>query len=402
MKILLATETLHAGGAETFVVRLANALSDKHEVAIVVYYKHIVNPGVLAQLLPSVKVYYINIAQLSLKQKADSFFRKTGIDFSLAERALASAAKQIIDSFKPDIIHSHLFKTDYIIANLKKAHNYQFIHITTIHGDYSSFYNNEVDARMLHVRGKIKDTLSSLDHIVCLCEEHQDFFLRNFQETTSKLALIYNGYQPANEDYKTQTKATLGLPPDKFLFGMVSRGVEKKGWQKAIDAFIAADINNAALVLVGSGDFLDKLAAENKCPNIIFTGFSSTPITFIQHFDVCLLPTLFHYESLPTAVMEYLFCNKPVIATNVGEIGKMITAAGTMQAGDLLSFNNLDVHVAELSDLMRRYYSEPGYLSEKSAHATKAFSKFDMKKCTESYLALYQQRQVKDAGIAAY
>ncbi len=389
MRILLVTETLHPGGAETFVVRLANALSRTHDVAIAVLYKHIVNPGVLEQVSAKVKVLYAHVGMLSLKHKADSLLRKMGIDYSLVQSGVINELNRIVNEFKPNLVHSHLFKADYAVAQVAIKSSVAFKHVTTIHGDYSSFYNGEVNPRMLHIRVKMATTLSAIDHIVCLCEEHIGFYQAAFPALLPKVSLIYNGFKPASDDYKKVNRADLNLPEDKKLIGMVSRGVEKKGWKKAIDAFLEANPSNAMLVLVGSGDYLDKLATEINHPAIRFAGYCANPVMYIQHFDICLLPTLFHYESLPTVVMEYLYCNKPVIATNVGEIKKMITADSGM-AGDVLDFDQQDVKVAELKHFMLQYLNDQDYFERKKAHTGAAFMKFDMNNCVQSYLSLYQ------------
>ena len=56
MRILLVTETLTAGGAETFVIRLANALAADHEVTIAVLHGEMVNPAIAAKVAASVRV----------------------------------------------------------------------------------------------------------------------------------------------------------------------------------------------------------------------------------------------------------------------------------------------------------------------------------------------------------
>jgi glycosyltransferase involved in cell wall biosynthesis len=391
MKILLVTETLNTGGAETFVVRLANELSKEHTVAIAVLYGNLVNHGIMDQVEDNVKLYYINLKGLLLKHKVDSLLRKLQIDCSWVQTKIQKKLIQVINEFRPDVLHSHLFKCDYTVAKVIEHIPFEFKKLTTIHGDYSSFYNSEANARMLHVKKKMKKTLSTMQQIVCLSEEHTRFFANHFSSLTSRISLIYNGFKPNNNDYLKLSKEDLQLPQHKMIFGMVSRGVEKKGWKKAIDAFVAANLSNAALVLVGSGDYLNKLAAEITHPNIIFAGYCKTPVMYIQHFDVCLLPSLFHYETLPTVVMEYLYCGKPVIATDVGEISKMITAENALLAGDLLDFEDYDIKTEQLKKLMQRYYNDRQYLIEKQKNAHAAFEKFDMIHCTQQYYELYKR-----------
>ena len=117
---------------------------------------------------------------------------------------------------------------------------------------------------------------------------------------------------------------------------MASRGVKLKGWAKAIEAFGRLAPGTAELVLVGEGAHLNELRARPVPRGVRFAGFSDNPVDQIADSDVCLLPSEFPHESLPTAVMEYLCCGKPVIATDVGEIGAMIRTPDGQYAGILL------------------------------------------------------------------
>lgn len=389
MNILIATETLVIGGAETFVVRLCNELSVSHSVALFVAHSEMIRDELVQQLRPQVKLFPCVIAARRVKQKADSGLRKLHIDSSLEEIEILRAAKKAVMDFRPDVVHSHLFKMDYLFALLKKRYRFSFRHITTIHGDYSSFYHKESNARILHLRKKMQFTVASLNAVVCLCEEHRTFFEKHFpQAAGAKLHLIYNGYKPADDSYRKQTKEMLGLPQDALLIGMVSRGVPKKGWEKAIAAFRQASLPNAVLVLVGWSDYMADLKKKFASSTLLFAGFSATPLHYIQHFDFCLLPTLFPYESLPTVIMEYLFCGKPVIATRVGEIKKMITGDDGNEAGLLLDFSNGDVSVAQLAEAMKKLAG--GETRKAFAEvASGAFEKFRMDNCIKSYMRLY-------------
>lgn len=390
MRILLFTETLQPGGAEMFVVRLANALSKEHEVGIVIFYENLVHTGVIEKLAARVQVFLLRVPALRHLQRLDGLFRLCNIDISLVHKRIEKEAIKVLTAFQPDIVHGHLFKTDWVISNIQKKYNGKFGRVTTIHGDYSSYYNKESTPQLLNVNTKIEATVATIDAIVCLSAEHIQFFEQHFSQITPKLHLIYNGFEPFDKKYQRRTREELGLPASGFLFGMASRGVEKKGWRKAIEAFVEAAIPNSYLILTGEGEYLSELAKNNDQTNIIFTGFTHQPLEYIQHFDVCLLPTLFPYESLPTVIIEYLYCGKPIIATDVGEIGKMISVQDDAQlAGDLLPFKNYTIDSKLLKHAMLKYFNEPSYLAKKAEYSQQAFVKFNMQNCLDLYLRVY-------------
>ena len=77
-------------------------------------------------------------------------------------------------------------------------------------------------------------------------------------------------------------------------------------------------------------------------------------LSWVQAFDVGILPTYFVSESMPIAVMEYLTYEKPVISTNIGEITNMLNDASGKAAGILLELNdNRKVCVQDLMAAMR-------------------------------------------------
>jgi len=396
MRVLLVTETLHPGGAEMFVVRLANALCENHEVGVVAFYKDLVVPEIREKLDDRITFYQLDFTALPLLRKLDSLFLKLNIDASGLQTQIVSQLTGVIKQFNPDVVHSHLFKADLVVSRVLKNTTDLFRHVTTIHGDYSAYYNGETDARMIGIKNKINTVVASVDSIVCICEEHKSFFSNQYPNLSDrKLHSIYNGYQPENDTWKMKSRKDLGLPENGLLIGMVSRGVEKKGWQKAIDAFLSAEIPDSTLVLVGEGPYLEQIKGQyNNNPRIIFAGYAAQPLTYIQHLDITLLPTLFPYESLPTVVMEYLYCAKPVIATNVGEIQNMITDPQTgEEAGYLLPFTGETININELAGFMKRLAQDKELRTDLGIIAQKAFDKFNMNTCLAAYNNLYSDIQ---------
>lgn len=199
--------------------------------------------------------------------------------------------------------------------------------------------------------------------------------------------MIYNGYAPLRPRQEAVAQKA-GRP---LVFGMVSRGVERKGWAKAIAAFAQLPAGAAELVLVGEGPYLDGLRRGALPEGVRFAGFSPDPVELIEAFDVGLLPTEFPHESLPTVVMEYLYCGKPVIATDVGEIGEMLRASGDGLAGTLVAFDGDRISSDELAAAMRAYLDDPALRRRHAALAPAAFARFDMASCAAAYARLYAE-----------
>jgi glycosyltransferase involved in cell wall biosynthesis len=310
------------------------------------------NPALLAEVDSRVEVEQLRLPAKQLWFKADGLARRLGIDRSLIRTAQRRWLKQLIRRFAPDILHSHLLKADRLVADVRASFPVAG-HVVTLHGDYAPFLQGQAEPQLLGLNPQMARIVAQSDVLVAICEPHRDFIRDHFPAEAGKTELIYNGFSP------WRAAAPVPVNSTKLVFGMASRGVKLKGWSKAIAAFGRLKPGLAELVLVGEGPYLDSLALSPVPDGVRFAGFSNNPVDWISSFDVCLLPSEFPHESLPTAVMEYLFCGKPVIATDLGEIATMMRAPDGQLAGQLLDFDDGKVSVNQLTAAMQAYLDEP-------------------------------------------
>ena len=390
MKILLLTETLEPGGAETFVVRFANALSSAHDVKLVVLHSDKIHPALQSKVVQQVAVETLDLPGKALLWKLDSLFRTLGVGWSIVHGLLRRRLRKLVDQDPPDLIHSHLFHADWIASEIVRSSRPRPAHIFTVHGDYAAYFDGSADPRLPDFRQNAARIVAGADAIVGVAREHLDFFRQHFPASAGRLHLIYSGYSAPRTLNRNSSRQRLGLPDGKFLFGMVSRGVEKKGWREAIAAFRMLGRPEAALVLVGEGPEIDRIRREGLPEGVILAGFSPNPLDYIRHFDVGLLPTRFAHESLPTVVIEYLFCSKPIIATDVGEIHEMVVAPGGQPAGLLLDFCDGQIQTHELADNMGRLLEDRVLRSRLARAAKRAFTKFEMVRCVDDYTGVFR------------
>ena len=178
---------------------------------------------------------------------------------------------------------------------------------------------------------------------------------------------------------------------------MVSRGVALKGWAEAVAAFERRERPGTALVLVGEGAAINDIRKKPIPDSVILAGFSARPLDYIRHFDVGMLPTRFPHESLPTVIMEYLHCAKPVIATDVGEIRAMIADPEGRMAGLLLTLSEGTIFVDELAAAMATMLNDAARRAEFQSAAAGASAKFDMGECVRRYTELYERVTARPA-----
>src|SRR5687768_8944107 len=113
MKILLISETLHAGGAETFTLRLCRKLKAfGHTAEILNLNPDIENKALLTQY-KDLTIRRIPLRLLKLIKRIDSLLLKVKVDCSLQNYLLkAWIQKNIIGKY--DVYHTHLIKVDYL------------------------------------------------------------------------------------------------------------------------------------------------------------------------------------------------------------------------------------------------------------------------------------------------
>lgn len=392
LNILLATEVIHPGGAETFVLRLSNALKQRgHKVHIFIFYEDNFNEGLYKMFAPDVPLTIANIPFSWLMSKIDAALFRMNIDFSFRSFFIKRSLAKLIRKEKTKIIHSNLLKSDKIC--LQVASKFSIPVITTIHGDYLQFYNktqSKIPIPLLHYKEKALKNIKELDEIVCISDKQLQFFNDKFEPIVrGKLAKIYNGYDGVPSPDARSLKKLLGIPENDFVFGMVSRGIAEKGWEVAIEAFLKLNAPNTHLVLVGESEYMRALSnSYSSYKNIYFTGHSDKPLDWIKIMDVGLLPTTYPSESLPTIIIEYLCCGIPSVASDAGEIVNMLQYEGK-QAGLVVPIVNGSVSVDGVKDAMQRYLTDKQFYEEHKANAELCYNQFDMDKCLASYYNIY-------------
>ncbi|WP_426060759.1 glycosyltransferase family 4 protein [Hymenobacter sp. B1770] len=397
MNILIVLEDLRTGGAQTFALRLAQAFHVAgHKVHLYDHYAHLVNRNLIRQLAPDVPVIsYGSDSPLQdlLLRKADGLGRRLNRPDWLRESLVIQHLRHTIRRLQPDVVNSHTIKADYVAAKALQGLGIPLV--ITMHGCYELFLH-KADAPEVTPKGKA--ALQQAAAVVYLTAKNLEIFDQSDVRPLHSLLhqQIYNGFDGQSSDEKPQhSRHALSIPDDAKVFGMVARGIPEKGWGHAVNSFLslAAAHPEMHLVLVGESEYLTDLQARYPHPRLHFTGFSRNPIDWVEVFDVGLLPSYFHAESLPNSIAEYLSCGKPVIASRIGEVPTMLESADGL-AGVIIEQANWQLtNPVQLTEAMYAYLTNAGLLAEHQRRALLAFEKFRMKYCLAAYESLFEQAQ---------
>jgi glycosyltransferase involved in cell wall biosynthesis len=389
MNIVLATDVLHRGGAELFTLRLAHALkSQGHKVSLFILVQDQVDESLRARYAPDISVATPNIRARWLWSKIDSVLFKLGIDFSFLRFFYGRSLLSHMRSNHTEIVHTHLFTADIVAAKIVRKT--RAVAVTTIHGDYLD-YSRSVDAlkrsRILNFDKKLGEVIATYSSVVAITEEQRSLLEPLMRKGCSaSLHKVYNGFSPARAGQRI-TRGNLGIPKDAFVVGMVARGIRNKGWQELIAAFESAKLPNSYLILVGDGEFLQSLRKTKCRTDIIFTGQVDNVLDYVDMFDIACLPTL--ADNLPTVIIEYLFCGKPVVATRQGEIPLMLGETTPHTCGHVIELGDFNQVSESVRDAIINLYREPELRRRLASNTKQAMRAFSMAACIEAYEAIY-------------
>lgn len=404
MRILVAVEELRVGGAQTFALRLAEALAVAgHDVYLYCMYWQYTEHELVRRLAPSVRLVQYEPAYRqvdTLLVRAEGWLFRRGIRLEWRQRRLVQHLRRVLAEQQIEAVSSNTFKCDALLA--QALHTFPRVPlIVTMHGDYEQFLRFSEQGRDNSIPGfkdLLSQTLQRVNGIAYLSEQNLECLRPEVAGVSTSHILvrkIYNGLSGhVTADAARYNRSSLGISPQALIMGMVARGVPEKGWEPVITAFQRLNKELAMpmyLVLVGASPFLTELERKyHQDKSLRFLGFVNNPIDCIESFDVGILASSLK-ESLPNSIAEYLFCGKAVISTDVGEIRQMIRTDEGQEAGILIDFPAEGLaDPNQLYEAMKSYALNTPLLYQHQEWARQAFAKFDMSRCIAAYTELYQ------------
>jgi glycosyltransferase involved in cell wall biosynthesis len=299
--------------------------------------------------------------------------------------------KQAVDYYKKlkrdnsiELINSHLLSSDFFAAEtLKPAMNLPLV--ITSQGCYNDFENTQSVSRLI----------DQIDGMTFVAEKNLKIFHAIGTPLPSNHKLIYNGLERPITSVGIK-RSEIGLVKEDFVVGQISRSIETKGMEVAINAVIHLHeehkLDEIKLVLIGpENDYYNSLKERYKSnPYILFPGMALKPTDWVGLFDIGILPSFFPSESCPSSIVEYLSLGKPTIASQIGEIPTMISSTYGVGGKIIpkLDENGIPDYI-EFAEQIKWYYTQPDSLKQDSLFALDAFTKFEISNTAKEYLEVY-------------
>lgn len=165
-----------------------------------------------------------------------------------------------------------------------------------------------------------------VDRFIVNSNEIKGLLQRTENIHPSKITVIHNGIDlpsesivSINEDFRRKHE----IEKETCVVGIVSnmnRVVKRVDVLLNAASILVGKDKNIFFVVVGEGKYLQdlkqKVQDEDIVEKILFYGSHPDPVNIISVFDVCVNTS--DSEGFSNAVLEYMICGKPVVATGVG------------------------------------------------------------------------------------
>ncbi len=293
------------GGTEHATVRIARAVSDRHESIL----------------------YYPASAP-----EVEAFVRGSGFE--------AIPYEQVEPSFK--------FPLPYVVASIRLARSFRRNGVRIAHcADWTGVQYAALAARLArcrlisHVRNRNEKIakrdwrlLRLVDRFVFVSRQTADGF--GFPCAPDRATVLYDGISPPSQSASArELRETFNLPDDARLVGMSARVAEQKDFPTLIEAAAALLSRHPSMRILIFGDYerqpahrehyglvRDALRRHGVEEAFCFAGFREDAVRLLGGLEIFVLST--HWEGLPLVILEAMSHGLPVVATAVDGIPELV------------------------------------------------------------------------------
>jgi glycosyltransferase involved in cell wall biosynthesis len=290
-------------------------------------------------------------------------------------RALSTAFRK----HRIDVAHSHEFSM--AVYGSYASWRTGVPHVITMHG--STYF-----AARLRRRLAMRAAIALSGQTVAVSNRLAQAMSRTLWVRESRIDTIANGVQYVRPP-RTTLRHELHLGPDDRLLVSVGNLYPVKGHRHLIDALamLAAGHPAVHLAISGRGELAQALAAQARDAGlesrVHLLGLRSDIPAILEAADIFVLPSL--SEGLPLALLEAMFAGRPIVASDVGEIG---FAVGFGQAGILVEPGNPGALARALDSILR----DPNLGRELGTRAAaRAAAEYDVTLMVRRYAATYRK-----------
>lgn len=290
-----------------------------------------------------------------------------------SDRAAYRKIKQIIEEFKPDIVHTHAAKAGALGRRAALACKVPVI-VHTFHGHVFHSYFGKIKTFLFKT---IERRLAKKSTGIIAISDIQKEELTTIHKIVDpkKVRVIPLGFDltkfHANlEEKRTKIREKYGIQSDEIAIGIIGRFAPVKNhtlFFDVINEVLKKTTKKIKVLVVGDGETRPMIETRANEINqqygeiIILTSWIKDIENFNPGMDIICLTS--DNEGTPVSLIEAQACNVPVVTTNVGGVKDIMLDGETgfvVEKGDMKEYTEKLLFLIE-NDEIRKKMSQNGW-----------------------------------------
>ncbi|MDQ0784176.1 glycosyltransferase [Chryseobacterium sp. W4I1] len=213
------------------------------------------------------------------------------------------------------------------------------------------------------------------DHMIYCSQKIKDLMHKYYPELQYPEESVVINAIPI-EEIKKKAEEKIEALPEGPVFVSVGRLHNRKGYHKLIDAHkrLIDEGFHHSIIVIGNGEEMKNLTEQIRMNNVqdtfILNGNKMNPYPYVKNADYFILPS--ESEAWPLVIAEALILQKPIIATDTGDVGVMIKDRET---GYLINYDTDEMYTA-----MKTFLTDPELISRIRKNLETIEDQFDNQK----------------------
>lgn len=373
MRVLHLIDSLRYGGAETLLFELTSRL-DAYGFRPSVFY---CEPGPLVDEFKRKKIPVTRLAWLAR-----------------VDPLLLAGMVNAIRKEHPQIVHTHLFKSDF--------HGRLAARMAGVPVVVSTLHNCNAWAKNPLFGWTYGFTAKFADKFIAVADEVRDYDIRYLHIPPQKILTIPNAVSverfEGQSDKGLAVRKEFNISADAPLLGMIGRLEPQKDHENFLRAAarIHTDHPAARFFIVGDGSLRGQLVALTHTLGlqdaVTFCGLRKDIPAVMAALDMLVISS--QYEGLPVVLLEAMAAGLPIVSTAVSGV---ISVVADGETGILVPPSNSDA----LADACLRLIGNPELRRKMGQNGyARVKSRYGMTAMTEKTVALYRDL-ISTHGVAA-
>lgn len=290
--------------------------------------------------------------------------------------------KDIINKFKPDIVHTHAAKSGVIGRMAADACKVPVV-VHTFHGHvFHSYFNKLTTNTFIHIERYLAKRSSG---IIAISKTQKEELCNTYKICPAEkvsiipLGLDLDKFTIDYESKRQSFRRKYHIQEGDIAVGIIGRIVPVKNHALFVEAaakVIAQAKNRVKFIIIGDGESREEMETAFRAAGIdyayapqddreataICTSWHTEMDIVLAGLDIITLTS--HNEGTPLSLIEAQAAGKPVISTNVGGVSDVVM---DNQCGYLIEPGNADYFAAAILKLiehpeLREYFGAQGGL----------------------------------------